>query len=198
MILSNVAIHSAIDDGLLEITPEPTPRFPSLDDPRCPFDTSSLNLRLSPDLNIPVANQPYAFDLQRGSLAPFLKNMFRPSQIDGVGGFTLPSNMFILGTTVETVHLPLGHQSGKALAARVEGRSSLARCGLLVHFTAPTIHAGFRGKITFEMINLGPNPIVLRRDMEICQLIFEWVDGMPERAAPSQFQGQTTPAGTTQ
>jgi dCTP deaminase len=196
MILSNVVIHRAIDDGLLVISPEPSPRFASLEEPRCPYDTTSVNLRLSKDLSIGISDQPFAFDLKKGSLAPFLKSMFRTCEIDMDGGFTLAPNKFVLGTTVETVDLPIGHASGRALAARVEGRSSLARCGMLVHFTAPTIHAGFRGKITFEIINLGPNPIVLRREMEICQLIFEWVDGMPANALPSQFQNQTTPAGT--
>jgi dCTP deaminase len=81
-----------------------------------------------------------------------------------------------------------------ALAARVEGKSSLARCGLLVHFTAPTIHAGFEGTITLEMINLGAYPILLYPGMEISQLIVEQVVGTP-RAAASQFQSQSTPVG---
>jgi dCTP deaminase len=80
------------------------------------------------------------------------------------------------------------------LAARIEGRSSFARCGLLVHFTAPTVHADFRGTLTLEMRNLGPAPIVLYPGMPICQLVIEQVMGMPQ-ASPSQFQGQENPAG---
>lgn len=82
-----------------------------------------------------------------------------------------------------------------ALAARVEGRSSFARCGLLVHFTAPTIHAGFRGRITLEIINLGPIPILLYPGTYICQLIVEEVVGIPLKKE-SQFQGQTRPGGS--
>ena len=43
--------------------------------------------------------------------------------------------------------LPLSKDSDSSLAARVEGKSSYARCGLLAHFTAPTIHAGFEGRV---------------------------------------------------
>jgi dCTP deaminase len=77
----------------------------------------------------------------------------------------------------------------------VEGKSSYARCGLLVHFTAPTIHAGFSGTITLELINFGPLKIELYPDMPICQLIVEQVSGMPFRN-DSQFQGQSRPGGT--
>jgi dCTP deaminase len=103
--------------------------------------------------------------------------------------------MFILGKTLERVALPI-IEGRQALAARsrIEGKSSFARCGLLVHFTAPTVHAGFEGTLTLEMINLGTARIALFSGMPICQLILEIVSGDP-RPNPSQFQGQATPAG---
>lgn len=79
--------------------------------------------------------------------------------------------------------------------ARVEGRSSLARQGLIVHFTAPTIHTDFNGTITLEMINLGKMPLILTPGMRICQLIIESVIGVPTPVGLSQFQNQQTPAG---
>ncbi len=106
----------------------------------------------------------------------------------------LAPNRFILGRTHETIELPFSESGDKSLAARVEGRSSYARCGLLVHFTAPTIHAGYRGVITLEIMNLGPYSILLRPHMPICQLIVEEVRGVPFRN-DSQFQGQRQPAG---
>jgi len=78
--------------------------------------------------------------------------------------------------------------------ARVEGKSSIARCGILVHFTAPTIHAGFEGRITLEMINLGKSDFLLYPGMPICQLISEEVKGTP-KDAPNQFKNQKTPSG---
>jgi dCTP deaminase len=86
------------------------------------------------------------------------------------------------------------------IAARVEGKSSLARLGLGVHVTAPTIHAGFGyadrhpewlgNPIQLEIWNTGPKPIILKRGMKICQLIFEWVDGTPEQGYHGQFRVQ--------
>ena len=101
--------------------------------------------------------------------------------------------MFILGQTLERVHLPI-RETRPCYAARIEGRSSFARIGLLVHFTAPTIHSGFEGTIALEMINLAEYPISLFPGMEICQLIIEPVSTMPFRN-PSAFQSQSTPTG---
>jgi dCTP deaminase len=92
----------------------------------------------------------------------------------------------VLGWTKERVHL----KSSARVAARVEGKSSLARLGLAVHVTAPTIHSGFNGQIQLEIINLGPLPIRLRADMAICQLIFEQTLGFPEKGYGGQFHGQ--------
>jgi dCTP deaminase len=73
----------------------------------------------------------------------------------------------------------------------VEGKSSLARLGLMVHMTAPTIHAGFVGQIQLEMYNLGPYDIVVAAGMRICQLIFELSLGTPAKGYVGQFAGQS-------
>jgi dCTP deaminase len=99
----------------------------------------------------------------------------------------------VLARTMERVELPI-QPGAPCLAGRIEGKSSYARCGLLVHFTAPTIHAGYNGIITLELINLGTIPISLFPGMPICQLIVEKVDGVPFRN-DSQFQGQTKVSG---
>lgn len=108
-------------------------------------------------------------------------------------GHPLKPRDFILGFTVEKVGIP--HDS--RIAARVEGKSSLARIGLGVHITAPTIHAGFgaeRGKsilpIQLEIFNLGPWTIFLKGGMRICQLIFEEVREVPSQGYGGQFGGQ--------
>jgi dCTP deaminase len=92
----------------------------------------------------------------------------------------------LLGWTKETVELPLSSR----LAARVEGKSALARIGLGVHITAPTVHAGFRGSIQLEMVNFGNHDIILDQGMRICQLIFEQTVGTPEKGYAGQFAGQ--------
>jgi dCTP deaminase len=109
-------------------------------------------------------------------------------------GYPLPPGGFILGFTIEKVSIP--HES--RLAARVEGKSSLARIGLGIHVTAPTIHAGFgaeEGKpsllpIQLEIFNLGPWTIHLKAGMRICQLIFEEVREVPTKGYKGQFGEQ--------
>jgi dCTP deaminase len=76
------------------------------------------------------------------------------------------------------------------LGARVEGKSSLARIGLSIHVTAPTIHAGFEGRIRLEIMNHGILPIRLKPEMRICQLILEQTVGTPDKGYQGQFRGQ--------
>ena len=81
MILSNVEIHKALDEGRLRIDPEPTPRFPSLAQPQCPYDTTSVNLRLGSRISIPKEGA-YIFDLRKGGIAPFLTDNSDHLEID--------------------------------------------------------------------------------------------------------------------
>lgn len=190
MILSNIEIQKAIDEGRLKISPDPQPRSPEFSD--CPYDSTAVDLHLGNALSIPQRG-PYTFDLRGGGIAGFLaktsKQVIIPEE-----GYALKPSQFTLGVTAERITLPI-LPDGKSLAARIEGKSSLARCGLLVHFTAPTVHAGFDGTLTLEMINLGVVDISLFPGLAIAQLILEAVEGDP-LANPSQFQGQSTPPGT--
>lgn len=102
--------------------------------------------------------------------------------------FNLNRGNLLLAWTHERVDLRILSR----LAARVEGKSSLARIGLGIHITAPTIHAGFAGNIQLEVINHGPLPIRLRSGMKICQLIFETTLGVPEKGYAGQFADQTS------
>lgn len=193
MILSNVAIQEALDLGRLRIEPEPLPRTPTLEQPNSPYDTTAVDLCLGPTLSIPNEG-PFTYDLGNGQpLAKFLADNSKRVEI-GSGGYALKPDFFILGSTLEIIGLPI-LEDHPPLAARIEGKSSFARCGLLVHFTAPTVHASFNGRLTLEMKNLGRNPITLYSGMPICQLILEEVSGTPS-PNPSQFQGQMTPPGT--
>lgn len=108
--------------------------------------------------------------------------------------YVLKPNFFVLAQTLEKVRFPT---TGEApfYGARIEGRSSLARYGMLVHFTAPTIQGGFGpAPITLEIINLGHNDILLTPNVYICQLIIEEISCRPDDA-PNQFRTQTTATG---
>lgn len=192
MILSNVEIHKALDQGWLVIDPRPEPRFPVPGSDDCPYATTSVDLRLSPELVVPTQGTFVIDVTQPGSFAETLSRNSKTYQLTDEQPYHLKPNQFVLGRTLEYVKLPL--KGPIVLAARIEGKSSRARCGLLVHFTAPTVHAGFEGTLTLEMINLSNSTFVLRPKMAIAQLIIEQVLGIPERN-PSQFQGQTAPQG---
>lgn len=191
MILSNLSIQSALDARRLIIAPEPRRRL-SERGASCPYQTSAVDLRLGSEVSW-FKDIPASVDLRHGPFA----NLFGPNSesrtLSEDQPFALRPGKLVLSRTLEHVELPILDQ-GPCLAARIEGKSSYARCGLLVHFTAPTIHAGFKGSITLELINFGPLNILLYPGMPICQLIIEQVDGVPFRNE-SQFQNQNQPGG---
>ena len=98
--------------------------------------------------------------------------------------YELEPHHLIIGKTLEHVTLP-AH-----LAARIEGKSTLARFGLSVHVTAPTVLAGFTGHLYLEINNVGPFAIQLKHGMEIAQLILEHVGLPPTEAYGGRYQGQ--------
>jgi dCTP deaminase len=197
MILSNIEMQRAMEQGRLTIDPQPLPLRP-VDGQKCPYDTHTVNLRLGAELSVPLSG-PFSFDLmQGGNLSTFLSRNSDKITIPA-GGYPLERLHFVLGLTLEYLALPIDHpvnrDTGTCLAARIEGRSSIARCGVQVHFTAPTIHPGFDGTLTLEIINLGPTRFILRPGMPIAQLIVEEVKGIPFENADRTFKGQRAPEG---
>lgn len=96
---------------------------------------------------------------------------------------------FILGSTLETVNVP------SDLVARVEGRSSYGRLGIIVHATAGYIDPGFEGDITLEIQNLGNAPVKLYPEDRVCQIVFETMTGEAENPygekKDTKYMGQT-------
>ncbi len=82
---------------------------------------------------------------------------------------------FILGSTMEAIGVC------PSIAARVEGKSTLGRLGLVIHSTAGFVDPGFKGNITLEMKNINSRPIVLRAGMRICQVSFHQMSSAAER-----------------
>lgn len=134
-------------------------------------------------------------DLTRpGNVAETIKRNSETHPITADKPFKLEPWRFVLGTTREWIELPLQSEPDRSLSARIEGKSSRARFGLMIHFTAPTVHPNFKGNLTLEMINCGKYPFLLTPGMAIAQLIFEEVRGIPVKN-DSQFQNQRDPAG---
>ncbi|MBF0568171.1 MAG: dCTP deaminase [Nitrospirae bacterium] len=187
--MSNLEIIKAISDRRIIIDPKPDES-----QLRRLLNTTSLDFRLGNIISIPHDDVGVTIDSKNGIKTKTLKTLFDRKQITEEGGYTLRQNKFVLSNTYENISLPYT-ESGPNYAARIEGKSSYARFGLLVHFTAPTIHADFSGTITLELMNLGPFPITLYPNVPICQIVFEKVEGEIANS-PSQFQGQTTPEGS--
>lgn len=83
----------------------------------------------------------------------------------------LPPKQFILADTVEYIAL------GRGMVGIIDGKSSLARLGLMIHQTGGFVDEGFEGTITLEIVNNNPNPIMLYAGMPICQIRFEETNG---------------------
>lgn len=109
--------------------------------------------------------------------------------------FVLHPGEFVLGSTLERVQL------GDDLVARVEGKSSLGRLGLLVHATAGYVDPGWNGHLTMELSNVSNLPIRLYYGMKIGQLSFADLSTPAERpygspSLRSKYQGQSGPTSS--
>lgn len=200
MILGNEALLDGLRQGWFRVD-GPGINWATARPDEPPFNTSALDLHLGEIVQEPRQGAPVAIDLsEKRHVATFLAEQCDSHTLTPKQPYLLRPRTFVLAATRERVAFPyrisksLSMPGVTTFAGRVEGKSSLARFGLLVHFTAPTIHAGFEGTITLEMINLGPWSINLTPGMPICQLIIEAVMGSVSNA-PNQFKGQSTPAG---
>ncbi|QHC67721.1 dCTP deaminase [Rathayibacter oskolensis] len=109
--------------------------------------------------------------------------------------FILHPGEFVLGSTYEEVSLP------DDIAARLEGKSSLGRLGLLTHSTAGFIDPGFTGHVTLELSNVATLPIMLWPGMKIGQMCFFRLSSPAEKPYgsaeySSRYQGQRGPTAS--
>lgn len=123
------------------------------------------------------------------------KDLTRLIDVGSEGPFVLHPGEFVLGATLERVHLP------DNVAARLEGKSSLGRLGLLTHSTAGFIDPGFNGHVTLELSNTATLPLALYPGMKIGQLCFFQLS--TPASAPygssslgSHYQGQRGPTAS--
>ena len=119
-------------------------------------------------------------------------DLTRQVEPEGDEPFILHPGEFVLGSTLEVVTLP------DDLAARVEGKSSLGRLGLLTHATAGFVDPGFSGHVTLELANVATLPIKLYPGMKIGQLCFFRLSSPAEHPYGSakygsRYQGQRGP-----
>ena len=116
-------------------------------------------------------------------------------EVDSDEAFILHPGEFVLGSTFEYVSLP------DDIAARLEGKSSLGRLGLLTHSTAGFVDPGFQGHVTLELSNVATLPIKLWPGMKIGQLCFFQLSSASEKPYGSEkygsrYQGQRGPTAS--
>lgn len=121
-----------------------------------------------------------------------LEDLTEMVNVDPDGVFMLHPGEFVLGSTLERITVP------DDLVARIEGKSSLGRLGLLIHSTAGFIDAGFDGHITLELSNVASLPITIYPGMKIGQISFVQMTTPADNpygkgARGSKYQGQRGP-----
>jgi dCTP deaminase len=196
MILSDRETRAAAGRGVIGVSD-----LPALTDPR--WASHSLDLTLDEEISVwkvpseqsGVEPPIFAPGTPGFKVDPIIRQYTRPDSCAG-DGYVLRPGQFVLGWTVEKIKLPYESRIG----ARIEGKSSLARLGLGIHVTAPTIHPGFGTKegdprypgspIRLEIWNVGVYRIRLSKGMAICQILFEEVHGVPDAAYVGQFATQ--------
>ena len=177
MILSDVSIKAAIELGRIAIDPyDPTLVQPS-----------SIDVRVDRYFRV-FQNHRYPYidpkQPQEDLTREFVTEMDQP--------FMLHPGEFVLGSTLESVRLD------SDIVARLEGKSSLGRLGLLIHSTAGFVDPGFEGYLTLELSNVATLPIAIYPGMKIGQLSFYELTTAAEhpygsRGAHSKYQGQRGP-----
>jgi dCTP deaminase len=140
-----------------------------------PFDDSmvqpaSVDLRLGTSFRVFHNHRITAIDL-----ADPPRNLTEHVEVDEDESFVIHPGEFVLGRTQEHVELP------DDIVARIEGKSSLGRLGLIVHATAGFVDPGFKGTLTLEITNLTRVPIILWPGKPIAQLSFMTLDQPAER-----------------
>lgn len=179
MIFSDRSIREAIESGTIIIDP--------FEDSF--VQPSSIDLRVGDGFRIFV-NHKYS-EIDPRSPQEDLTQLIEV----GDDPFMLHPGEFVLGSTLERMKL------GEDIVARLEGKSSLGRLGLLIHSTAGFIDAGFEGHITLELSNVATLPIAIYPGMKIGQVSFyqmttaaEFPYGSPELG--SKYQGQSGPTAS--
>ncbi len=176
MVLSDRTIRRLLDEGRIGIEPYAEELL----------QPSSVDVRVD-----------RLFRVFRNSRYPFIdvkQEMEELTELVEVGdeAFILHPGEFVLGSTLERITLP------DDLVARLEGKSSLGRLGLLIHSTAGFIDPGWDGHVTLELSNVANLPITIYYGMKIGQLSFVQLTEPAEHPygsgqLGSKYQGQVGP-----
>jgi len=177
MVLSDRTIRRLLEEGRIGIDPYEEELL----------QPSSVDVRVDRLFRV-FRNSRYPFiDVKRE-----LEDLTELVEIEPEEPFILHPGEFVLGSTLERITLP------DDLVARLEGKSSLGRLGLLIHSTAGFIDPGWDGHVTLELSNVANLPITIYYGMKIGQLSFVQLSEPAEHpygtgSLGSKYQGQAGP-----
>lgn len=190
-ILSRQAIARRLENGEIRIDPAPKDED---------YDSDAVDVHLGDKVYewvTPPAGTTLSISLWRKTPDEFRYTAFAEQYLkdvppDNFGIVTLRPHAFYLADLRQHTVLP------PDIAMHVQGKSSLARLGMLVHLTAPHAHAGWSGRLTLEIYNLGPFNIEMKPGMIIGQLTFWKVEepGSIGSISMGQFGQQATARGS--
>ena len=159
-VLSDGTIRRLVEEGRLRIDPW---------DPEM-VQPASIDLRLGGSFRVFHNHRVQTIDL-----ADPPRDLTEHVVVEDGDSFVMHPGEFVLGTTAERVELP------DDIVARIEGKSSLGRLGLICHATAGFVDPGWEGALTLEITNFNNVPIVLRPGLPIAQLSLMTLDTAAER-----------------
>lgn len=180
MLLSDRDIRAELESGRVQLDPLDLGMI----------QPSSIDVRLDKFFRL-FDNHKYPF-IDPAEEQP---DLTRAVEVSSDEPFILHPGEFVLGSTFEAVTLP------NDIAARLEGKSSLGRLGLLTHSTAGFVDPGFSGHVTLELSNVATLPIKLWPGMKIGQLCFFRLTSESENPYGSEkygsrYQGQRGPTAS--
>jgi dCTP deaminase len=161
MLLSDRDIKELFQQGIIKINPEP--------DWNIQLGPASVDFRLGEEFRAFNHNSVSHIDPKDE------KTFHNLTKLTKENSFVLQPGEFILGATLEEIELP------GDIGARIEGRSSWGRLGIVIHSTAGYIDPGFKGNLTLEISNIGMLPVLLYSGMRFCQIAFEKLSSPAER-----------------
>jgi dCTP deaminase len=189
-ILSRQAIEKRLESGELKIVPSPKEED---------YDSDSVDVHLGDKVYewvVPPSGSTISVSIWKKPpndfrFKEFSNQYLREVPADNAGIITLRPQTFYLADLRQHTSLPCD------VAMHIQGKSSLARLGVMIHITAPHAHAGWVGRLALEIYNLGSFNIEMKPDMVIGQLTF-WKVEEPGDAASlpiKQFDNQKTARG---
>lgn len=211
MYLSDGDLKAAIDSGRLIVNPflkaDPTSIDLHLDsvDQAVVWDAEKLaaenKAHGNPERELRIGRMSYGTISRKYLVPPPTEKEIREKDLNNVLVFKRDDHVvlrpggFLLWQTKEVVGTP---DTNPEYICFIDGKSTRARTGLVIHLTAPTIHAGWSGNITLEMANFGPMDLVLHENDAVAQIVVAKISSAPERsmvAAGSHTLGQKDVTG---